>query len=97
MNTTNPSELIERSIRLSGFISGVDPDTKEIRSSIPPWRIRELLGRDFYFPNSLVTLGKDEAEKLRSECESVFQGKTQHDGDANSDSKPVIPPSAPSE
>jgi hypothetical protein len=87
----------ERSIRLSGFISGVDPVAKIIKSSIPPWKIKELLGRDFYFPNSLVTLGKDEAEKLRSECESVFRGKAQQDGGANSDSAPVVPPSAPSE
>jgi len=67
----------ERFIRLSGFISGVDPETKQIQRSIPPWRIKELLERDFFFPNSLVTLGKEESEKLRLECESVFQGKAQ--------------------
>lgn len=67
----------ERSIRLSGFVSGVDPVAKKIECSIPPWRIKALLGRDFYFPNSIVTLGKDEAEKLRLECESVFQKKAQ--------------------
>jgi len=65
----------ERSIRLISFISGVDPEFKKIISSIPPSEIKELLGRDFYFPNSVVTLGKEEAEKLRSKCETLFQGK----------------------
>ena len=63
----------ERYIRLSDFISGVDPVKKHILASIPPSRIKELLERDFYFPNSLVTLGKEESEKLRSECENVFE------------------------
>jgi len=67
----------ERFIRLSGFVSGVDPVTKQIKASIPPQRIKELLGRNFYFPNSLVTLGKEEAEKLRLECERAFNGKAQ--------------------
>ena len=87
----------ERFIRLSGFISGVDPVAKKIISSIPPWKIKELLGRDFYFTNTLVTLGKNEAEKLRCECETVFQGKAQQNGGANSDSAPVVPLSAPSD
>ena len=67
----------ERYIRLSDFISGVDLDKKQISSFISPSRIKRLLDRDFYFPTSLVTLGKSESEKLRSECESVFQGKAQ--------------------
>jgi hypothetical protein len=69
-------DVNERYIRLSEFISGIEHETKQIRVSIQPWRIKELLGRNFYFPNSLVTLGKDESETLRMECEKVFQGKT---------------------
>lgn len=62
----------ERSIRLTDFCSGVDPDARQITRSITPSRIKELLGRDFYFPNSLVTLGKEEAERLREECVKHF-------------------------
>lgn len=63
----------ERSIKLAQFISGVDLDKKQIRSSIPTSRIKELLNRDFYFPNSIVTIGKTEAEILREECQRIFK------------------------
>ena len=31
--------------------------------------IKELLQRDFYFPNSIVPMSEDEAEKLYKECQ----------------------------
>lgn len=51
----------ERSIKLNSFISGVDLNTKNILHSIQPSTIKELLQRDFYFPNSIVTLSESEA------------------------------------
>ncbi|MBA3967866.1 MAG: hypothetical protein H0X47_19235 [Nitrospirales bacterium] len=60
----------ERSIKLSNFISGVDLVTGDITTWLPPAKIKELLQRDFYFPNSLVTLSELEAEKLYKECKN---------------------------
>jgi len=63
----------ERSIKMNQFISGVDHKQKKIVSWISVPRIKELLNRDFYFPNSIVTLGEKEAAILRKECEKTFQ------------------------
>jgi hypothetical protein len=63
----------ERSIRLSNFISGVDKESGNILASIGPGKIKELLQRDFYFPNSIVTLSENEAKTLFEECKKVFE------------------------
>ncbi|MDT3778429.1 hypothetical protein PJI16_12745 [Nitrospira sp. MA-1] len=63
----------ERSIKLSNFICGVDLATADITTCLSPGAIKELLQRDFYFPNSLVTLSEFEAEKLFKECKNTFR------------------------
>ena len=66
-------QVNERSIKLSEFIHGVSVDTKQIRTSIPPRKIKELLNRDFYFPNSIVSISEKDATILRKECELLFK------------------------
>jgi len=63
----------ERLIKLSHFISGVDLDNREILHSLAPSNIKELLQRDFYFPNSIVTMSEAEAKKLFEECQKTFK------------------------
>lgn len=63
----------ERSVKLANFISGVDSDKGTILNSIAPSKIKELLQRDFYFPNSIVTLSEGEAKTLFEECKKVFK------------------------
>jgi hypothetical protein len=66
-------DIEERSIRLSNFISGVDLESGKILHSLEPGTIKELLQRDFYFPNSIVTMSQDEAKKLFDECNKSFK------------------------
>jgi len=63
----------ERSIKLSDFRSGVNLDNGNILHSLEPSTIKELLKRDFYFPNSIVTMSRDEAKKLFDECKKIFK------------------------
>lgn len=63
----------ERSIKLSNFICDVDLSTGNITTWLTPGAIKELLQRDFYFPNSLVTLSELEAENLYKECKKNFK------------------------
>ncbi len=70
MNLENEDE---RAIKLSHFISGVDLDTEEILHSLKVSDIKELLQRNFYFPNSIVTLSEDEAKILYEECKKIFK------------------------
>jgi hypothetical protein len=63
----------ERSIRLKNFVTGIDTETKQIKSAISPSRIKDILGREIFFANSLVTLGKEESDKLREECNREFK------------------------
>jgi hypothetical protein len=63
----------ERSITLSNFICGVDLDTGSILTSIAPSVIKDLLQRDFYFANSIVTLSELEAKQLFEECKKQFK------------------------
>jgi hypothetical protein len=65
-------EIDERYITLREFISGVNTETCKINQSISPLKIKELLARDFYFPNTIVTLSKSESEKLYEECQKLF-------------------------
>jgi len=62
----------ERNMHLVKFITGVNLETKEIEKYIPANRIKELLGRDFYFPNTIVSLNDEEAKILYDECINVF-------------------------
>ena len=62
----------ERAIKLTNFISGVDLDSGEIIHSLEPSAIKVLLQRDFYFPNSIVTLTQAEAKTLFEECRKRF-------------------------
>lgn len=62
----------ERNIQLRNFIYGVNLETKKIKTYISASRIKELLERDFYFANTLVTLSDDEAKILYNECKKVF-------------------------
>lgn len=63
----------ERAIKLSHFLSGVDIESKTIKASISASRIKEILQRDFYFPNSVVGLSEGEAKSLFQECEKIFK------------------------
>lgn len=63
----------ERSITLSNFICGVDLSTWEIFTFLTIKTIKDLLQRDFYFPNSIVTLSEPEAEKIFEECKKQFK------------------------
>ena len=63
----------ERSIKLSHFISGVDLDNVNIFHSLEPSTIKDLLQRDFYFPNSIVTMSEAEAKRLFEECQKTFK------------------------
>jgi hypothetical protein len=62
----------ERNMHLKNFISGVNLETGAIEKYIPANRIKELLERDFYFPNTIVSLSDDEAKILYEECNNVF-------------------------
>ena len=63
----------EKSIRLSRFICGVNTADGNILKSLTPSYIKELLQRDFYFPNSIVTLSENEASTLFEECRNQFK------------------------
>ena len=63
----------ERYIKLSRFISGVNTTDGNILKSLPPSYIKEMLQRDFYFPNSIVTLSENEASTLYEECRNKFK------------------------
>jgi len=63
----------ERSIKLNHFISGVNADSREIIQSLNTSKIKEILERDFYFANSIVTMSEDEAKKLFEECKKIFK------------------------
>ena len=67
-----PFDDEERAVTLSDFVTDVDCKEKRINKWISPGRIRSLLDRDFYFPNTLVTLTSDEARLLREECKREF-------------------------
>jgi len=41
-------------------------------NSLAPSKIKEILQRDFYFPNSIVTLSEGEAKTLFEECKKLF-------------------------
>lgn len=63
----------EKSIKLAHFVCGVDVESGNILKSLAHGRIKELLQRDFYFPNSIVTLSEGEARTLYEECKQVFK------------------------
>lgn len=69
---TDNYEDDERNMLLRNFIHGVNIETEEIDKYIEPSRIKELLERDFFFPNTIVTLTEDEAKKLFEECQIEF-------------------------
>lgn len=62
----------ERSIKLNYFVSGVNLDDGSI-VSLTPSTIKELLQRDFYFPNTIVTMSEAEAKILFEECKKSFK------------------------
>ena len=63
----------ERSIKLSHFICGVNTADGNILKFLSPAYIKQLLQRDFYFPNSIVTLSENEASTLFEECKNEFK------------------------
>lgn len=63
----------EKYIKLNNFITGLNMSNGKIVNSISPKSIKELLERDFYFPNTMVTLSEDESEKLYQECQEKFK------------------------
>jgi hypothetical protein len=63
----------ERNMHLRDFIHGVNMETKEIDTCIPAWKIKHLLERDFWFPNTVVPLSENDAKVLYNECRRVFQ------------------------
>jgi hypothetical protein len=62
----------ERNMQLKNFISGVNLETKEIEKYIGASRIKELLKRDFWFPNTIVPLNDEEANILYNECKKIL-------------------------
>jgi hypothetical protein len=66
-------DVEERSINLSDFMSGVDLDNGEILHFLVPSTIKELLQRDFFYPNAIVTMSEAEAKLLFEECKKNFK------------------------
>jgi len=62
----------ERYIKLTKFIYGVNTTDGNIIKSLSPSYIKEILERDFYFPNTIVTLTENEASALFEECKKQF-------------------------
>jgi len=63
----------ERNMHLRDFVHGVNLETKELDAVIPAWRIKELLNRDFWFANTVVSLPESDAKILYEECLRIFK------------------------
>lgn len=63
----------EINIHLKDFIHGVNKETGEIENRIVPQEIKELLGQQFYFATSKVSLSQENAEKLYEKCKEEFR------------------------
>lgn len=68
-------ELPEKYIKLKDFVHGVDLKDRGIDKFIPPRKIRELLGQNFWFPQTIVSLSKEMGEILYNECKQIFASK----------------------
>ena len=62
----------EKMIFLDDFIHGVDP-TGSIKQWISSATLREITGRDFYFPNTLVGLSMDEGRRIYAAMKDLFK------------------------
>jgi hypothetical protein len=54
----------EKSIKLKKFIHGIDLENQKILKYLSPSTIKEVLGQNFYFPNTIVPLAKEQGELL---------------------------------